>query len=349
MRIRAAGRHDGSGVRVLVAAALAVAVAAVTVGGLHESGQPRLETPRLGDLLYATGSVSDTGARPVSDFSDILAQRRAYRTAAGEILLVVSPLYGFEEAQIQRWLEFIGSLLHGDELDDVLFYLAPPSEIAELCGPAAAACYLPGSMPTMIVTPGEDLDEGLTAEAILAHEYGHHVANSRPNPPWGALFYGTKRWASYVDVCAAVLAGQFFPGDGGDHYSLNPGEGFAEAYRVTNQRRLGGPEAPWRLVDRRFYPDATALGLVEQDVVDPWTAHSTVTFSGRFTRTGPTRHTFEASTGLDGIATASVRAPKGAKFRVTEAMATVCGQRRTYFTVRRVKGFGTFVLTVSRQ
>jgi hypothetical protein len=348
MRTRAAGGHVGSGVRILVAAALAVAVAAVTGAGLHESGQPQLETPRLGDLLYATASVSDAGARPVSDRSDILARQRRYRTAAGEILLVVSPLYAFEEAQIQRWLEFIGSLLHGDELDDVLIYLAPPSEIAEFCGPTAAACYLPGGLPTMIVTPGEDLDEGLTAEAILAHEYGHHVANSRPNPPWGALFYGTKRWASYVDVCAAVLAGQFFPGDGGDHYSLNPGEGFAEAYRVTNQRRLGGPEAPWRLVDRRFYPDATALGLVEQDVVDPWTAHSTVTFSGRFTRTGPTRHTFEVSTGLDGIATASVRAPTGAKFRVTEAMATVCGQRRTYFTVRRVKGFGKFVLTVSR-
>jgi hypothetical protein len=348
MRTRAAGRHVGSGVRVLVAAALAVAAAAVTGAGLHESGQPRLETPRLGDLLYATGPVSDAGARPVADRSDILARQRRYRTAAGDILLVVSPLYAFGEAQIQRWLEFIGSLLHGDELDDVLVYLAPPSEIPELCGPTAAACYLPGGLPTMIVTPGEDLDGGLTAEAILAHEYGHHVANSRPNPPWGALFYGTKRWASYVDVCAAVLAGQFFPGDGGDHYSLNPGEGFAEAYRVTNQRRLGGPEAPWRLVDRRFYPDATALGLVEQDVVDPWTAHSTVTFSGRFTRSGPTRHTFEVSTGLDGIATASVRAPKGARFRVTEAMATVCGQRTTYFTVRRVKGFGKFVLTVSR-
>jgi hypothetical protein len=349
MEVRAAGRRVGSGVRVLVAAALAVAVASVTAAGFHESGQRRLETPHLGDLLYATGSVSDEGARPVSDRSDIvLAQQRRYRTAAGEILLVVSPLYAFDEAQIRHWLEFIGSLLHGDELDDVLFYVAPPSEIAEFCGPTAAACYLPGTWPTMIVTPGEDLDEGLTAEAILAHEYGHHIANSRPNPPWGALFYGTKRWASYVDVCAAVLAGQFFPGDGADHYSLNPGEGFAEAYRVTNQRRLGAPEAPWRLVDRRFYPDATASGLVEQDVVDPWTAHRTDTFSGRFTRTGPTRHTFEVSTGLDGVATASVRAPKGAKFRVTEAMATVCGQRTTYFTVRRVKGFGKFVLTVSR-
>jgi hypothetical protein len=71
-------------------------------------------------------------------------------------------------------------------------------------------------------------------------------------------------------------------------------------------------------------------------------------FRGRFTRSGPSRHTFDVSTGLDGIALASIRAPKGVKFRVTEAMATVCGQRTTYFTVRRIKGFGKFVLSVSR-
>ena len=41
-------------------------------------------------------------------------------------------------------------------------------------------------------------------------------------------------------------------------------------------------------------------------------------------------------------------AAKGARFRVTQTMATVCGQRITYFTVRRVKGFGKFVLSVSR-
>jgi hypothetical protein len=75
---------------------------------------------------------------------------------------------------------------------------------------------------------------------------------------------------------------------------------------------------------------------------------NTVTYRGRFTRSGPARHTFDVATGFDGVATASVRAPKGAQFRVTDAMATVCGQRTTYFTVRRVKGFGRFELVVSR-
>jgi hypothetical protein len=326
-----------------------IVVAAMSTRASTMPSRAELEAPVRNDLRYAVRSAHRTTTAMQNRSDTPRVTTHILQTAAGEdISIGISSYYSAGEAQIEAWKEFIGSLLHGSELRTVHFYLLAPFEVAEWCGPHAAACYSPGLWPPAIFAPGEDLSEELTAEAILAHEYGHHVANSRPNPPWGALTYGTKRWASYVNVCAAVLAGQYFPGDEGENYDLNPAEGFAEAYRVTNQRRLGVDEMPWLLVDERFYPDSTAMTLIEQDVLDPWTAHNTVTFRGRFTRAGPNRHMFEVSTALDGVATASVRGSKGARFRVTQTMATVCGQRTTYFVVRRVKGFGRFELVVSR-
>lgn len=332
--------------RVAVVAAL-IGLVISPLGAAGKEPARQLETPNASDLRFGYGAEHHEDESDFGRGSEPRPTTRAFRVASGEeVRIGVSPAYSFDAARLQAWADFIGSLLHGSELGEVEFYFVPPSEIGESCGAHAAACYWVS--PPMIFTPGEDLPGLLTAEAILAHEYGHHVSNSRPNPPWGALFYGTKRWASYVNVCAAVLAGQFFPGDGGEHYALNPSEGFAEAYRVANQRRLGVPEAPWRLVDQAFYPDATAGALIERDVVDPWAAHSSVSYRGRFTRAGPSRLSFDVPTALDGIATASVRAPKGARFRVSQSMSTVCGQRTTYFTVRRVKGFGRFELVVSR-
>ena len=348
--------HPAPGKRVevcrilLVSVLVGVLVTSASGAAVEDRASRHLEAPARSDLLYASGPITDAPAIAAPNRARIpLAHQRRYRTAAGEVIaLGISPFYSFDAAQIQAWRDFIDSLLHGKELQDVFIYLAPPFEVAERCGPNAAACYVDSPVGPEIVSPGEDLDEQLTAEAILAHEYGHHVANRRVNPPWDALDYGTKRWATYVSVCAAVLAGQFFPGDQYGHYRLNPAEGFAEAYRVANQRRLGLVEAPWRIVDERFYPDATATALIEQDVLEPWTAHNTVTYRGRFTRRGPNRHTFSVATGLDGDLAARVRAPRGVRFRVTNAFTTVCGQRTTDFTVRRVKGFGSFTLVVSR-
>ena len=39
-----------------------------------------------------------------------------------------------------------------------------------------------------------------TAASVLTHEYGHHIADSRQNPPWPSVNWGTKRWASYENV-----------------------------------------------------------------------------------------------------------------------------------------------------
>ena len=71
---------------------------------------------------------------------------------------------------------------------------------------------------------------GITPTSVAAH--GHHIAANRSNAPWLALDWGTKRWATRMSICARRGARTAFPGDEGDNYSLNPGEAFAEAYRV---------------------------------------------------------------------------------------------------------------------
>jgi hypothetical protein len=43
-----------------------------------------------------------------------------------------------------------------------------------------------------------------------------------------------------------------------------------------------------------------------------------------------------------------VSAAKGRSFRLKAASVTVCGERTTNFTVRRVKGYGSFRLFVLR-
>jgi hypothetical protein len=327
----------------LVAAVAFFPQAAAT--GVHTG--KRLETPVVSDLRSPSGGVADAATR-VPHLSDTArAYRGNYQTPAGDTVDIrVSPSYSFDAAQVQAWVDYLGSLLHGRELQSVVLYLAPPAEVSQLCGSGAAACYSPRDR--LIVAPGEDLDAQTSAEAVLTHEYGHHLANSSLNPPWNPLDYGTKRWASYLDVCRRAAAGEIFPGDEGGSYQLNPGEGFAEAYRVTNEHRLGLAEAPWQVVDQRFYPDATAMALIEQDATQPWTSNRSVNYPGRFRRGGSSVRTFTVSMSLDGMTSASVRSPKGTSFRVTKARTTVCGARTTTVTVRRLKGYGSFRLFVSR-
>ena len=47
---------------------------------------------------------------------------------------------------------------------------------------------------------------------------------------------------------------------------LNPGEAFAETYRLLNEQRLALPQESWDIVTRSLFPDATALSLLEQDI-----------------------------------------------------------------------------------
>ena len=105
------------------------------------------------------------------------------------------------------------TLIHGPELATVTIHLAPLVEVQRTCGSRALACYFPRE--AAIYAPAEDPKAGISAKGVLAHEFGHHIAASRLNPPFSSVDYGTKRWATYEDVCAKASAGDLYPRCGG--------------------------------------------------------------------------------------------------------------------------------------
>ncbi len=144
----------------------------------------------------------------------------------------------------------------------------------------------------------------LTAGSITAEETEETVAFNRLNPPWIAGNWGTKRWATAMNICSRVQSGTAFPGDEGAYYTLNPGEAFAESFRVLNETLAGLP-VTWPIVDNSFRPDATALQALRDDVFDPWTAPTTKTITVAFAR-GQRTWTQRIDTPLDGALDAQV-------------------------------------------
>lgn len=270
----------------------------------------------------------------------------------GELVSVsFSQDYPVDPARQLQWADFMTSLVHGPELQSVSVLFVPLGQVQRQCGSEALACYSP--QDETIVLPGDELPDGPSLQSILIHEYGHHIAATRANPPWDANEYGPKRWATAMGVCAKAAAGQLFPGDEGIEYDRNPAEVFAEDYRVLNEQKLGLPVSSWDIVDQSLQPDASVLAALDQDVVSPWEAPTVSTYSGSFRKlASPRPRTFTVRTPLDGTLRASLAGPKGAKFRLylngkPATSATVCGVRTVTATVKRISGYGAFRLAVS--
>jgi len=260
----------------------------------------------------------------------------------------------------RQWADFFGSLLHGSELSLLEAYLLTPTEVESICGRSALACY--GN--DQLFTPAEDPDADLTARSVAAHEYAHHVTQHRRNDPWAAIDWGPKRWASAEQVCLNTRARRFFPGAEDDtNYQLNPGEGWAETYRVLNERRLGIPQAPWQVVSDVFFPDAASLAAAQADVTTPWNGPATTTLKGSVRKGAPVR-TFAVKTPLDGQLRVSLTAAKGERValdvlsgsstrlvhrvgRAVSGAATICGQRAIRIRVTRASGSGAFRISVT--
>jgi hypothetical protein len=233
----------------------------------------------------------------------------------GEHLMVyASSHYAVDLALTQKWANYLASLVHGSEIGTLTTYLAPSGEITSFCGPGALACYAPGR--NFLIASVEDVGNGLTPEAVVTHEYGHHIASHRSNPPWNAGNWGTKRWATYIGVCQKARHHLLFPGaEESLLYMLNPGEGFAEAYRLLNERRAGVPESAWDVVSPALYPDARALALLQEDVTNPWSGNSLTTATAALTRAKRVR-TVSIATPLDGALRITVRAARGERVTV---------------------------------
>jgi hypothetical protein len=269
----------------------------------------------------------------------------------------VSDSIPVDQALPQTWATYLGTLVHGPEMSKLVLDLRPLSEVQNTCGSAALACYDPGS-ETILASPDDTLDEP-PAREVVAHEYGHHIANNRSDSPLLAEDYGTKRWASYENICARSASGELSPGNEGLSYTENPGEAFAESYRVLNLTKEGDTSISWDIVDQSLYPDANALSLLEQDVVSPWTGPTLTHVKGSFGN-GVSRK-IGLKTTLDGTLVARLHAPSKGAFRlslwngskliertVSTMRYQICGQRALTLKVERLRGRGAFTVDISK-
>jgi hypothetical protein len=277
-------------------------------------------------------------------------------TLGSSVRINVSDSYPVDQTLPQGFATYLGSLVHGPELSRLTLDLAPLSEVEQVCGGQALACYDPGS-ETIVASPEDQLDAP-PAKEIVTHEYGHHVAQNESDAPWLAEDNGTKRWSSYENICARSAAGTAAPGNEGGSYAENPGEAFAEAYRVLNLTKQGQTSIDWDIVSQSFYPDATALALLDEDVTSPWTGPTVTHVHGSF-GFGKVR-TIVVKTALDGAFVARLHSPTKAKMQLalyagstllargTSVSYSVCGQRSLTLKVERLKGAGTFTVDVSK-
>jgi len=272
------------------------------------------------------------------------------------IQINVSDTYPVDPALTQEWATLFGSLVHGRELASLTVDLAPLDEVQSFCGPQALACYDPDTQ-TIEASPEDQLNAP-AAKEIVTHEYGHHVANNSVNTPFDAEEYGTKRWASYMNICKRAVAGELFPGDEGDNYQENPGEAYAEAYRVLNLTKQGATSIGWDIVDPALYPNATALSMLEQDITTPWKGPTLSHVRGSFGN--GTVRTIVTKTTLDGSFVARLHAPTRSRMRLqlyaagrlvasgSSVRYEICGQRALTLKVQRVSGRGAFTVDVSK-
>jgi hypothetical protein len=305
--------HRNRAVGLLVVALLAAALAS-PASGTDAARPSRLEAPVLAFsplFLSQTLRTAALGADGVRSLRHGAWWGGTYTVPSGEqVTVFVSDAYPVDNALAQRWAAFFASLLHGRELATLRAYVAPIAEVQRMCGSEdVLGCYGAG----MLVTIGDTTD-GVPPAFVATHEYGHHIAANRINPPWVAVDWGTKRWASYVNVCARAKNGTAFPGNEGADYRLNPGEGFAESYRILSESRAGATSFVWPVVDRSFYPDSTALAQIAEDVVHPWTGTTTRTVAGRFRRRGIRTWVLPLTTALDGALSVTLRLAAGAGY-----------------------------------
>jgi hypothetical protein len=261
-------------------------------------------------------------------------------TSTGEIVdLWISDALSQDPATQQSWAEFLVHLTHGAELAQLTAYILTVDEVQQVCGSQALGCYARDEL----VAPGEEAFD-TTPEEVVRHEYGHHIAFHRLNAPWDAIDWGPKRWSSSANVCALVGRKQAYPGDEGTNYTRNPGEAWAEVYRIMDERKAGITIGSWSIIDSTFFPNDTQVAAAEQDVVRPWTAPRVLSFTRVFGKNTARVWQIPIATPLDGNLRLSATVPAGG----TVEVALVAGDRkavlkRAQWASQRVKRLDTSV------
>jgi hypothetical protein len=345
----------------LFEALLAALVLALAVGGASVQAEPAAaDAP-------ADARAFDGHAGPARVNSRALASL-AFRggpitTSTGEVVhVLVSDSLPAETPE--KWAEFLVKLVHGRELSRLTTTIATLDEVTDICGSRALGCYGRNEMIAM----GEPTIDGTTAEEVVRHEYGHHVAAHRLNTPWPAVDWGPKGWASSASVCRKVARKEAFPGDQGGHYAQNPGEAWAEVYRVLTERKAGITTSSWEIVDDSFYPSPAALVAAEQDVLRPWAKNRTATHRRTFGKQARKAWWIPVQTPLDGELRLSALLPAQGEFevalvaanrrsvleraqwvsqRLKRTAANVCGQRSLFVRLTPKQSAGRVTVTVS--
>ena len=266
----------------------------------------------------------------------------------------------------QAIANFLGTLVHGNEMNQLAVDLVTPFEMTARCGGSALACYFSGP-ERMVISGNHDVaPDGASREYIIAHEYGHHVANNRRNPPFDpAIAWGTKRWGTYERVCQGVRRGVYFPGDESpDRYFENPGEAYAEAFAVARFRNSG---VDWAWIDS-LKPNRRSLRMIRADALRPWSGRKRTVVTGRLPKDGRTILVERLRTPLDGNLGLRLEGPsrpdfdlllrdrRGRVLRSSNGIDsaervnyTVCGTSRLRAVVKRSgRGGGRFRLTILR-
>ncbi|HKP88432.1 MAG TPA: hypothetical protein VJT75_00510 [Thermoleophilaceae bacterium] len=339
---------------------------ALLVGASAAAAKPAPRPPdrsRLGTLDTGFRDSVREGRPPRSVRKATLHAARyggAYPVAGGQSVRVfLSDAYEPDDEVNQAWAEFFASLTHRLELSRVTVYIAPLGEMHNLCGQGSDACYFP-SDHTLVFTV-DPLGDGSSAEEAAVHEYGHHVAEYRRNDVGPAGDWGPEYWATYEEVCWLEGQGRAFPGAEGVNYARNPGEAWAETFRVLNAYAPGA----WPIIAPIFRPDQRALGLARRDVVNPYRGGRTIERSGQFKKGGSRWREFVVPIQNDGTVDVRVAgggtldadiyiyAPNG-KTKLDSSTANgrneryrdnYCGYRQLDIAVYRYSGTGTFKLT----
>ena len=343
---------------------LLLAAAAVTLAGGATGAADVLppEQAAVTARLTAHSGVPLSSARLAQ--SSIAWVGGATTASTGESVTVyVSAALPADLGTPQTWADLLAGLVHGPELAALTAYIAAFDEMQEVCGSRALGCYGGNRMVSM----GET-NFGVTAAEVVRHEYGHHIAFHRANAPWLAIDWGPKNWSSAVDVCERAAAQTAYPGDEGDHYSLNPGEAWAETYRLLDERKAGAVGTGWQIIDSSFYPSETALQAAERDVVQPWTAGRRQALRRTFTKRGAATWLIPLATPLDGILDVEVALPRGGLHEVALLSAdrrtvlqkglwssmtmktltrTLCGERSLFLRVTRKGALGRVTVTAT--
>jgi hypothetical protein len=348
----------------LAALLVGVLVAGAAGGGVGASATSTAPN----DGAYARSFDGQVGAGEVR--LDRLARISAtwrggpIATSTGEVVTVlVSDSLPAETPE--KWAEFLAKLVHGRELSRLTTTIATLDEVGDICGSRALGCYSGNEMIAM----GEPTIDETTPEEVVRHEYGHHVGLHRLNTPWPAIDWGPKRWASAASVCQKVSRREAFPGDGDRNYAQNPGEAWAEVYRVMDERKAGITANSWPIIVESFYPSEAALVAAEQDVLRPWTKNRIATYGRTFRKPTKKPWWIPVQTPLDGELKLSALLPRQGEFevalvaanrrsvlkraqwvsqRLKRAGATnVCGQRSLFVRVTPKQGSGRVSVTIS--